>query len=645
MRRVCVLFFVAVGATVPLFAQSKGAAEKREYSVEYILKTFRPRHADIEIDTPEPKAVAQCKVVPFEEGKMTGWLVTGPAGQPLRRFLDTNGDDLADRWSFFHNGLEVYRDIDTNFNGKIDQSRWLNDGGTRWGVDTDEDGRIDVWKMISAEEVSRNVVRALITQEVAVLTPLLVTKEDCKSLGISGSLETALMAAVANPAAGLRKAANSKVIHAKSSWMRFDASPPGVVPAETYGTKGDLIVYQNVMAMVDNGDPRQPGLVMLGELIKVGDVWKMTGMPAIADPRTGQIELAAGIVRSHILTGGAADAHKATAGVSEKTQKLVEQLRNLMENPPAEGAGKSTWEKYFLQVDAVLVELFNASTTDEERTQWVRQLLDTITSGVQAGRYNVGVRRLRELEGEIKKVFKDLEPVAAYRRMLGEYAVDMRQAEGDEAREKIHQKWLKDLEGFLEKYPKGDDAPDAALQLAVALEFAGKVDRAGQWYRRLTDDYDGTPAAQRAEGAVRRIDLVGKTLSLSGSGLSGGTIDVRQFRGTMLLVFFWDTKSKLCAADLPQLKALYNEYHKQGFEILGVNLDASKADVAPYLSQNGVSWPQLHEPGGLESPPARSFGIISLPTTFLVDKEGKVLNRSASLADVRDALEKAYKSK
>ena len=41
--------------------------------------------------------------------------------------------------------IEVYRDVDANFNGKADLYRWLGTAGTRAGVDRDEDGQIDAW--------------------------------------------------------------------------------------------------------------------------------------------------------------------------------------------------------------------------------------------------------------------------------------------------------------------------------------------------------------------------------------------------------------------------------------------------------------------------------------------------------------------
>ena len=102
------------------------------------------------------------------------------------------------------------------------------------------------------------------------------------------------------------------------------------------------------------------------------------------------------------------------------------------------------------------------------------------------------------------------------------------------------------------------------------------------------------------------------------------------------VVFHLDGGTVLRAAeDLPALKELYEQHKPRGFEILGVNLDPEKELVTSYIRQRGISWPQIHEDGGLESPPARKFGIITLPTMFLVDPEGRVISRNASVDDIK----------
>src|SRR5690606_33099144 len=102
-----------------------------------------------------------CSIDAESDGETTSWVVRSPSGTILRKFQDTNGDNKVDRWCYFKDGIETYRDIDSDHNGKADQYRWLGTAGTRWGVDDNEDGRIDYWKSISPEEVSAEVIAAL----------------------------------------------------------------------------------------------------------------------------------------------------------------------------------------------------------------------------------------------------------------------------------------------------------------------------------------------------------------------------------------------------------------------------------------------------------------------------------------------------
>jgi hypothetical protein len=267
-------------------------------------------------------------------------------------------------------------------------------------------------------------------------------------------------------------------------------------------------------------------------------------------------------------------------------------------------------------------------------------LIDVIAGAVQSGIDPSGLARLKKLRAEIAKEDKKsaLLPIIDIRLLNAQYFVDIAAAKDNDERAKIHEDWMNGLEEFLDANPKAEDAPEAAWQLATNVEFGGKLEKARKWYDRIGEDYGDSPAAVRARGAVKRLDLVGKTLVLSGTSLAGGTIDVKQFRQKLLCVVFWDTSSKPALEDLPLLKTLYDTHHAQGFEILGVNLDPAKAAVIPVLTQHSAKWPQIHEPGGPESALAREFGINSLPTMFIVDVDGKVLNRGASIADLKTTL-------
>ncbi len=78
-------------------------------TVEDALK-LAPLQAGIEFDTPTADQAKQCKISPEKIGAATAWVVRDPNGVILRQFSDSNGDNVVDTWSYYKNGLEVYRE-------------------------------------------------------------------------------------------------------------------------------------------------------------------------------------------------------------------------------------------------------------------------------------------------------------------------------------------------------------------------------------------------------------------------------------------------------------------------------------------------------------------------------------------------------
>ena len=157
-------------------------------------------------------------------------------GQTLRRFLDTNGDNKVDLWAYYQDGVEIYRDLDADFDGKADQYRWLATAGTRWGLDPDEDGRINSWKVISPEELTAEVVAALRDKDARRFQILLPTREEIESLGL-GEKQRDELAKRVEAARGWVRRGRSKPEDrgAKSQWLQFGATRPASYPPERTG--------------------------------------------------------------------------------------------------------------------------------------------------------------------------------------------------------------------------------------------------------------------------------------------------------------------------------------------------------------------------------------------------------------------------
>ena len=74
-----------------------------------------PVQKDVDCDRPSPAEAAKCTIKAEKREGRTGWVIRDADGRILREFVDTNGDNVVDRWSYYKDGVEVYRDIDTKF--------------------------------------------------------------------------------------------------------------------------------------------------------------------------------------------------------------------------------------------------------------------------------------------------------------------------------------------------------------------------------------------------------------------------------------------------------------------------------------------------------------------------------------------------
>jgi len=602
-----------------------------DVTVDQIL-LYKPRRAGIEVETPTAADLPKCRIEAQRIGKASGWVLYGPQGQVLRRFLDTNADNDVDDFRYFQQGMEVYRELDTNANKKVDQYRWLGSLGTRWGIDSDEDGRIDRWIVLSAEEATLEAVRAMAAGDARALQALMVSPDDVKALRLSAKVGDRLLAAAPDVAGKLKATlAASKTIQPKTKWERFDCSMrfPSVLAAAPEKWEGDLSVYENAMALVANGT--DTGFVQVGELVKVGDVWKLTRVPQPIDGANLQVE--GGVLLQESLDAGSLTPGE---GLSPEGQQLVEQLKILDDKAPGENAPQKEIETYNLARADLVQKLAKTVASPSEKELWWRQLIDGVAAETNRGMFPNGAERLGALETEVKEAgFEKLAPFVRFRKLLVDFAVKMQAADTPE-RQKVQEAHLQALRDFVQEYPRSEEAPEAMWQVATTIEFNGNLADAEKWYGALAKEYATTSAGERAQGALKRMGLKGKDLNLSGPALGGtGTVDVARFKGKVVAVVYWATWFKPSVDEMPQLVELYKTYQPQGFEIVGVNLDSPDTPVADFLRQQKATWPQIQDPDGMEGESSVSLGIISPGTMFLIGKDGKVVSNGASLDDLK----------
>lgn len=116
---------------------------------------------------------------------------------------------------------------------------------------------------------------------------------------------------------------------------------------------------------------------------------------------------------------------------------------------------------------------------------------------------------------------------------------------------------------------------------------------------------------------------VGKTAPLFTLKTNDGKeVSLDSFRGKYLLVDFWASWCQPCRLENPNVVKAYKEFSSKGFEVLSVSVDRDENAWLEAIKADGLSWTQVRD---TESTAAELYAIQSIPTTFLLDKEGVII--------------------
>ena len=105
----------------------------------------------------------------------------------------------------------------------------------------------------------------------------------------------------------------------------------------------------------------------------------------------------------------------------------------------------------------------------------------------------------------------------------------------------------------------------------------------------------------------------------------GEILALSSLRGKVVLIDFWASWCGPCRKENPNVKKIYEKYKDQGFEIYAVSLDNNEAQWKGAIAKDGLAWKHVSELLGWKGTVSRAYGVGSIPQTFLLDKEGRIV--------------------
>lgn len=134
---------------------------------------------------------------------------------------------------------------------------------------------------------------------------------------------------------------------------------------------------------------------------------------------------------------------------------------------------------------------------------------------------------------------------------------------------------------------------------------------------------------------------------LSYPGIDGNPVSLSSMKGKIVLIDFWASWCGPCRYENPRLVKLYQQYRNMkfkdssGFDIYSISLDANRDAWMRAIFEDGLVWKShVSELRGWNSGAAEKFGIRSIPASFLIDGEGKIIAKNLTPSEIEDELEK-----
>jgi peroxiredoxin len=117
--------------------------------------------------------------------------------------------------------------------------------------------------------------------------------------------------------------------------------------------------------------------------------------------------------------------------------------------------------------------------------------------------------------------------------------------------------------------------------------------------------------------------------------LEGKEFDIASEKGNVVLLNLWATWCAPCRAEIPELQRMYNENSARGFKAIGVSLDdTGVASVKEFVAAQKMTYPIVIDPEGKL---ANIFQTSIIPTTVLIDREGKIVWKQYGAISANDA--------
>lgn len=271
----------------------------------------------------------------------------------------------------------------------------------------------------------------------------------------------------------------------------------------------------------------------------------------------------------------------------------------------------------------------------ESTTVTVRGKDSIQTAEIEGGRANGDLKELKAMLAPLYSEIETLGPSYVKARESDDQAA---LAEFDRLMERIEQGQQEQRSTFIDAHPASPIAVDVVRDLMGPMPT---YEASMELFGRLAPEVRSSSGGQALKEKIMSLRLteVGSAAPLfTQPDTAGVPVSLTSFRGKYVLLDFWASWCKPCRLENPYLVEAYENYGGENFTILGISLDARRADWQKAIAADGLNWPQVSDLAAWRSEVAALYSVQAIPQNFLLDPQGKIIAKNFRGEDLKGIL-------
>ena len=216
---------------------------------------------------------------------------------------------------------------------------------------------------------------------------------------------------------------------------------------------------------------------------------------------------------------------------------------------------------------------------------------------------------------------------------------------------------LKEFDTLLARH-KGEKTDDVAqilfMKAQLYLQVFDNFEKGTELINQLKRDFPETKQGKSADKVLESIAKQAAAKKIRDSlavgtvfpdfdekDLAGKPLSIANYKGKVVLIDFWATWCGPCVGELPNVLKAYEKHHPNGFEIIGISLDKDKAKLESFTKEKNMPWQQFFDGLFWNNKLSTKYGVNSIPATYLLDGEGKIIGKNLRGEALEAAVAKA----